>query len=64
MKSLLAAASLLALALLRPAPLAARLVTVALPLATAGCAAHARGALRALRARFVYTEEAKALQTS
>jgi len=60
-----AAASLAALFLLRPAPLfASRLVAVGLPLVTAGCAAHARRALRALRARFVYTEEAKALQTS
>ena len=48
-----------------PTPLfASRLVAVGLPLVTSGCAAHARRALRALRARFVYTEEAKALQAS
>lgn len=58
-----AAAALVALAL-RPTGLVARGVSIALPLLTAGFAVHARAALRTLRARFVYTEEAKALQTS
>ena len=58
-----AAAALLALAA-RPRGLAARAVALLLPLATAGCATHARRALTRLRARFVYTEEAKQLQDS
>ena len=33
-----------------------------LPLVGAGCAFAATGALEKLRARFIYTEEAKALQ--
>ena len=58
-----AGAALVALAL-RPTGLVARLAAVLLPLVTAGCAAHAREALRTLRSRFIYTEEAKALQIS
>mmetsp|Transcript_49309 Transcript_49309/g.158417 ORF Transcript_49309/g.158417 Transcript_49309/m.158417 type:complete len:509 (+) Transcript_49309:328-1854(+) len=56
-----ASAAILALA---PGGRAARVAAAATPLATALCALYARRALDGLRARFIYTEEAKALQIS
>ena len=58
---LAASAAILALA---PGGRAARVAAAATPLATALCALYARRALDGLRARFIYTEEAKALQIS
>jgi hypothetical protein len=46
------------------APSAAHACAVLLPLVTAGASLYAMRALETLRARFVYTEEAKALQIS
>ena len=56
-----ASAAILALA---PGGRAARVAAAGTPLATAICALYARRALDGLRARFIYTEEAKALQIS
>ena len=58
-----AMASLLALRLLPKGPLA-HAVTTLLPLISAGAAAGTTRALERLEARFIYTEEAKGLQTS
>ena len=61
---LAAAAVALAVAALRPAGLLAHACSVLLPLSTAACAVASARALDVLRARFIYTEEAKALQIS
>ena len=45
-------------------PSAAHACAVLLPLTAAGASLYAMRALETLRARFVYTEEAKALQIS
>ena len=58
-----AVASLAALALL-PMARVVHMSSVLIPIVTAGCAAWAIRALEGLRARFIYSEEAKALQDS
>ncbi len=61
---LLAASVLLVAQAVRPISAVAHVCAVAMPVATAGCAFYATRALSKLRARFIFTEEAKALQIS
>jgi phenylpropionate dioxygenase-like ring-hydroxylating dioxygenase large terminal subunit len=61
---LAAAAVLLAACATRPASAAAHVCAVTMPLTIAGAAIWATQALEMLRARFIYTEEAKVLQIS
>lgn len=58
------AAALAALGFGALAPVAAHACAVLLPLATAGASLYAMKALETLHTKFVYTEEAKALQIS